>query len=177
MLATLLFLPIPKAQAQHCVTVECFTSDCYWVGPGQRRCRRICKRRCWHPPPPRYEPRVYEQAPEPRYDPLRYAAPAQTYQTSQRPARATPPAPELLILILGGIGILILLGVAAATQERVAVDQVHSATDATRNATENADALAVVATTTADEIDRYIAQEMARAYERGRHSPAETRDE
>ena len=114
-------------------------------------------------------------APEPSYEPPRYAAPAQVYQAAQPPTPTAPPDPALLIVVLGGIAFVILLVVAAAAGERAAVDQLHTATDATRSEAQKADTLAAKATMTADEIDRYIAQQIAQAYERGRNSLEERR--
>lgn len=168
--AIALLLGGSPAHAQHCETVECATVECWWLGPGHRRCRRVCRKRCWQPPPPRYEPRVHAPAPEPSYQTPRHVAAAHADRTPQPPAPAAVPDPGLLFVLLGSVGVIVLVIVAAVASERAAVDRLHKATDTTRTHAEKAGALTARATMTADEIDRYIAQQIAQAYDRGRNS-------
>lgn len=160
------------ASAQHCATVGCYTAECLWVGPGHRRCRRVCRRRCWHPPRHEYVP-----AARPEYSPPpRYVAPVQQWQQPPAPRRSEPQTdPTELLLALGGAGIIVLLVAAALASERAVVDRVHEATDEARRDVAKASALTDKAAMTADEIDRYIAQQIADAYERGRHSVSDGR--
>ena len=78
----------PAGAERVCVTQECWTAECWWVGPGHRRCRRVCRRRCWNNDPPVYvAPSVPEpeysaprppptfRVPPPVYEPARYHAP------------------------------------------------------------------------------------------------------
>lgn len=59
-------LTSPPARAG-CETVGC-AEECYWVGPGHRRCHRRCRIRCWND-----APRYY--APQPQYYPIAAVAP------------------------------------------------------------------------------------------------------
>jgi hypothetical protein len=166
--ASILCSPSVSSIAQHCETLGCYTADCWWVGPGHRRCRRVCRRRCWHPPRHEQQP-LYVR---PEYSPpSHYVAPD---QQGQRPPASPSSEPQAnstgFLLVLGGAGFIVLIIAAALTSERAAVDRVHEATDEARQDVAQAGALAQRAVVTADEIDRYIAQQIADAYERGRHS-------
>jgi hypothetical protein len=160
------------ASAQHCETVGCYTAECVWVAPGHRRCRRVCRRRCWHPPRHEYVPPVRpEYAP-----PSRYVAPVQQWQPTPTPRRSEPQNdPTGLMLTVGIAGIIVLIVAAALACERAVVDRVHEATDEARREVVKASALTNKAAMTADEIDRYIAEQIAAAYERGRHSVSDGR--
>lgn len=62
--------PTPTS-AQHCETIECYTAECFWVGPGHRRCRRVCRRRCWREPrSDRSQERAYAYAHERATNPV-----------------------------------------------------------------------------------------------------------
>lgn len=156
---------VPAAAAQHCEVVGCWT-ECHRV-PGGRWCQRRCTRRCWRPAP-RYEPPPYVSPPY--VAPVHQWNPMPQFQTVQ--LRLDP----AVLLALGGAGIVILLLViAAATSERVAVNRVHRLTDAANQEAADAEALREKATVTADDIDRYIDQRLKDAYDRGRNSLPEYR--
>lgn len=163
----------PSANAQHCEIIKC-ERHCWRVGHGQCRCATRCLRRCWRQTP-RHDPPAYVPEAERDYKP-RYVAPVQHWQPSPQPVRAAkqPIDPSGFLMLLGGAAVLVLLIAAAATRERAVVDGMHKKTDEARTATARATALANKATSTADEIDTYIAARRDEAYRAGRNSLPET---
>ncbi len=94
--AALFMIACPqRAAAQQCETVGCPTAECWWVGPGQRRCRRVCQRRCWQE-----APRYYSTEPQQSYSP--------PYQHSGIP-------PELLALCFAAVVVLLIIGGVSAS--------------------------------------------------------------
>jgi hypothetical protein len=148
------FIPMPTATAQHCLVIGCW-HECHPI-PGGRRCREVCRRRCWHPPP-QYDP---PYVPEPEYEPPAYEEPVRHY--------APAPSPDGGLIALGVLLVIILVIVAAASEGSDKVDEVHKATDKALASTDDAKSLAHRASATAKDIDRYIDQALKDAYARGR---------
>lgn len=97
---TFLLLPaaVPPAHAG-CEIVGCST-ECWFVGPGHRRCQRRCTRRCWHD-----APRYYPPAPQPDYTP-RYD-PAPQY-------RSAGPVIDPAAVVAFGLTALVIFAIVAA---------------------------------------------------------------
>ncbi len=104
----------PSAASQHCEVTGCWT-ECHAV-PGGRRCRNVCRRRCWHPPPPRYT--APQSAPSYRYSPPAYTAAAPS---------PTDLAPLLLIVVSIALVVLIM---STASSSVPAVDEDVRGTEA-----------------------------------------------
>jgi hypothetical protein len=122
----------PPARAQHCEIVDCWTAECWWVGPNHRRCRRVCRHRCWHPPPA-YDPEPHHAAesdPEPHY-----AAPSHT------PVSTAGSDPRQALLLLGGVGIIVVLIVFTLVSTKSATEDLDSATNETERDTAETRAL------------------------------------
>ena len=124
-----------------CQTVGCF-QECYWVGPGHRRCRERCHVRCWDD-----APRYYAPDPQPQY-----YAPAHN---------GDPTGPLVLLLIIAGI-IAAIAGASTDTTSTEIAEIEQSTFDAYAEAEDAEDE--------ARSITSYIADEEADAYERGRRA-------
>ena len=95
-LAGIICMESSPARAERvCVTQECWTAECRPI-PGGRRCRRVCRRRCYDDAPHYIQPR--------RPDPpaYRYAQPQKHYT---QPRVVPPIDPELAVL--AGIALLV----------------------------------------------------------------------
>lgn len=167
-------MPTEVANAR-CEIVACWTAECWWVGPHHRRCRRVCRHRCWHPPPPD-DPPVYfpdpEPEPEPELEPDRVKPkPKSEPQPEHRPKIWAPSPPpihvpfELIGTVLVSVGIFAFFRlivhvyrVARMRRDiRIATRRAHTAQELQRRMT-----------ALAREADAFIDAARADVYRRGR---------
>jgi hypothetical protein len=140
-----------------CGPPECYTAECWWIGPGHRRCRRVCRRRCYWQPEPRYEPPIYEA---PVYAPPVYADTAPAYTPPSYANGASPPFPAEALIGIGLLAIVITAAVAAIAASGGATEAVSRDADETRALTEKLEAAA-------READEHIAAFLDRERRRG----------
>lgn len=138
-------LPAPAARADHCEIVACWR-ECRPV-PGGQWCRTMCRRRCWRSAP-RYDPPPYVL--EPQYEAPSYA-----------PASRAGSDPFPALLLLGGVGIIVVLIVAALASTQSGTEDLNSATNETeRQTAEIRDLVAKLEAATRDaddHLDRFLA--------------------
>jgi hypothetical protein len=135
-------MPTSPARADYCEIIGCWT-ECRPV-PGGRYCRRLCQRRCWRPPAPRYIP-----PPAPIHEP-QHAAP------SYAPVSTTGLDPLPGLLVLGGIGVIVALIIAALASAHSPTDDIHSATEETERETAATKALIAQLEAAARDADRHL---------------------
>jgi hypothetical protein len=140
-LATVIAVVLPSpVRADYCEITGCRT-ECRPV-PGGRWCRNVCRRRCWRSAP-RYDPPPY--VPEPRYDPPAYA-----------PVSTAGPDPLPALLVLGGIGIIVVLVIAAVASGHSASDELVNEAAETERQTADTKALVTKLEEAAREADAHL---------------------
>ena len=165
--------PIPVANAR-CEVVACWIAECWRVGPHHRRCRRVCRHRCWHTPPP-YDPPKFFPDPDPEPDPEPEPEPEPKTDTVPQPeyqpktAAPSPPPIHVPFELIGAV--LISVGLFALFRFIVHVYRLARMRRDIRIATRRArtaDELRQRMTALAREADAFIAATRADAYRRRR---------
>lgn len=157
----------PAGAERVCVTQECWTAECWWVGPGHRRCRRVCRRRCWNDDPPTY---VAPSFPEPQY-----SAPSRPSPTYRVPPPVYEPAPRHTLSRLNidpfffwSLVALLAFAVVAAMSAAFSGSSIDTEIAKTEQTARSARALAQDAENKTQAIDQFISAAERHAAARGR---------
>lgn len=151
-------VPAAAQPERVCSEPECYAAGC-WAVPGGRRCRRVCRRRCWTMPP-RYVP------PAPQYVPRYLPPPEPRYQPPYVPPVHQPAALQFhhALLLLGGAAALVVIIalITDATGRRRTALRIDADIQKTNELTAKLEAAA-------RDADQHLAAAIARARHGGGH--------